>query len=269
MSIYIDGKPVSIPPIGFQNTGSICYFNSLVQCLISSSFFLRFVLEKDKESQERNEIFTSFLTNITNDQWNTNFTTQLLYYVKNFQPNQSASEYFIFLVDRLGWEKLFECQYKITTKCNDCGFTKVKDDLSYNVLVNMFTDFIETETMLERVMCDGCHLKTNFTEKRKIYAVSDMIVLSLNKYFHKHLIPYPKTFKLGDYRFRLAGSLEHFGVLGAGHYNCRVKRDDIDNENKVEKYYMMDDGKVSEIDGEIFERPLNETYMIFYERIID
>ena len=35
MSIQSD-----IPPNGFTNTGSICYFNSLMQALLSSKFFL-------------------------------------------------------------------------------------------------------------------------------------------------------------------------------------------------------------------------------------
>jgi ubiquitin C-terminal hydrolase len=275
MNISINGKPLSIPAIGFHNTGAICYFNSLVQCLLSSNFFIRFVLEieKDTESNDSNasNIFTDFFTNITLDKWNITFTTCLLQSLQNFQPNQSSSEYFILMVDSLKWDKLFECQYKLKTTCNECGFVKEREDISYNVLINhSFDEFIQTASSLENVLCDGCHKRTTLSEQRKISAVSDMIVVCLNKYFTKHVIAYPKMFSLGTFKFRLKGSVEHFGMLGAGHYTCRTERkeneDNTTNDN-VYKHYLIDDTRVVPISEEVFEKPMAETYMIFYERV--
>ena len=269
----INGKDVTIPAIGFHNSGAICYFNSLIQCLLSSPFFLRFTFEneidKNNENNENNEnknnenkkekSFTAFFMNIIADQWNMLFTTSLLQSLRNFQPNQSSSEYFILMIDSLGWEKLFECQYKLTTRCNECGFVKEKVDVSYNVLVNQFDDFVQTATSLENVMCDGCKQKTTLIEQRKISAVSDMIVISLNKYFMKNIIPYPIQFTLGTFTFRLKGSIEHFGILGGGHYTCRVERGD--------GHYIIDDSRVASIDKDTFYRPMPETYMVFYDRV--
>lgn len=276
----INGKTVTIPAIGFHNSGAICYFNSLIQCLLSSPFFLRFTFENEnnennennhnnenhnnekheiESKKNKNKPFTAFFMNILSDQWNMLFTTGLLQQLRNFQPNQSSSEYFILMIDSLGWEKLFECQYKLTTRCNECGFTKEKVDVSYNVLVNQFDEFVQTATSLENVMCDGCKKKTTLIEQRKINAVSNMIVISLNKYFMKNIIPYPIQFTLGDFTFRLKGSIEHFGILGGGHYTCRVERQD--------GYYGIDDSRVISIDKETFERPMAETYMVFYDRV--
>ena len=275
----INGKDVTIPAIGFHNSGAICYFNSLIQCLLSSPFFLRFTFVNENETKnenneakneknennEKNETknkekpFTAFFMNILSDQWNMLFTTSLLQQLRNFQPNQSSSEYFILMIDSLGWEKLFECQYKLTTRCNECGFTKEKIDVSYNVLVNQFDDFVQTASSLENVLCDGCKKKTTLTEQRKISAVSDMIVISLNKYFMKNIIPYPIQFTLGAFTFRLKGSIEHFGILGGGHYICRVERQD--------GYYIIDDSRIVSIDKDTFERPMPETYMVFYDRV--
>ena len=41
--VTIQDKILEIPPIGFNNTGAICYFNSLIQCLLSSKNFLIFI----------------------------------------------------------------------------------------------------------------------------------------------------------------------------------------------------------------------------------
>jgi ubiquitin C-terminal hydrolase len=264
-NMKINGKEVIIPAIVFHNSGAICYFNSLIQCLLSSPFFLRFTFETENKTDsiknEHEKPFTAFFMNILSDQWNMLFTTSLLQHLRNFQPNQSSSEYFILMADSLGWEKLFECQYKLTTRCNECGFTKEKIDVSYNVLVNQFDEFVQTASSLENVVCDGCKNRTTLTEQRKISAVSDMIVISLNKYFMKNIIPYPIQFTLGAFTFRLKGSIEHFGILGGGHYTCRVERQD--------GYYGIDDSRVVSIDKETFEKPMSETYMVFYDRVLN
>ena len=122
ISTIEDLQKTVIPPIGFQNTGAICYFNSLMQCLLSSPYFIRFVIDK------RHPLFLEFCNDILNDKWNVIFTTKLLHSLQNFQPNQSSSEYFVLMVDSLSLEKLFECQYKITTVCKECNHAKEKID---------------------------------------------------------------------------------------------------------------------------------------------
>ena len=118
---------------------------------------------------------------------------------------------------------------------------------------------MQTATSLENVMCDGCKQKTTLIEQRKISAVSDMIVISLNKYFMKNIIPYPIQFTLGTFTFRLKVAIEHFGILGGGHYTCRVERGD--------GHYIIDDSRVASIDKDTFYRPMPETYMVFYDRV--
>lgn len=246
-------KELIIPTIGFQNTGSICYFNSLIQCLLSSEHFIRFV--------SNHPLFNDFFRHIMEDQWNATFTTSLLHSIGNFQPNQSSSEYFLYLLDYLKWEDLFECKHVIQTVCMACQHKKEKQDVSYNPFIeSSFSEFIQYECTLENVLCDGCKQKTNFSKKQVLHKISNLIVLSLNKYFMKKLIEYPSVIQVGNnVKYRLIGTIEHLGVLGGGHYIARVRRGD--------EFYIVDDMRVTQINEETFTKCVAETYMIFYERM--
>ena len=84
-----------IPPLGFMNTASICYFNSLIQSLLSCSSFLSFICKDQQDS-----IFYLFFKFIVFEQkWDPYFTTKLLHSMNTFEPNQSSSEYFLKLCD--------------------------------------------------------------------------------------------------------------------------------------------------------------------------
>jgi ubiquitin C-terminal hydrolase len=253
----------TIPPLGFQNTGAICYFNSLMQCLLSSSQFIKFIVT-DKQHPD----FIQFFANIFKRQsWDPLFTTHLLHRIGNgnFLPNQSSSEYFLLFMDTLRWDHLFECRYQITKDCQGCSHHKESTDVSYNVLINDTVDeFIKTDAVLDGLLCDGCKVKTTYHQRQMIYSVSPIIVLSFNKYFGKKQIDYPPQLEIGSLTYRLIGTIEHTGGLYDGHYTARVRR--VNGED-VESYYKMDDASVLPITKETFEHAVPETYMVFYERV--
>lgn len=250
--ITIDNNVLVIPPLGFNNTGAICYFNSLLQCLLSSKNFLRFIL-----FEKPIPIFTEFFKNIINDKWDTVFTTRVLQNYNIMASNQSSSEYFIFLVDFLKLEDIFECQYKLVSECKGCGFKKELKDITYNILVdNDFSEFFNYREELHGVLCDNCKAKCNMDRRRIIHSLPAIIAISFNKYFGKKEVSYPTRFKISDIEYKLIGSIEHYGVLGAGHYISRFHRND---EN-----YLGDDSRVYGIPS---ISPTNDTYMVFYERI--
>ena len=251
-NIIIENKELEIPPLGFQNTGAICYFNALIQCLLSSKNFLRFIIHDNQ-----NPIFLDFFKAIIEDKWNILFTTKLLHECDMIRPNQSSSEYFIFLIDFLKFEPIFECLHTLTIVCKNCGHTKEKEDRSYNVLVNQsIQEFFECSEEIENFNCENCKTKTTITQKKVITALPPVIVFSLNKYFGKHLLDYPKFFKYQDTAYILVGTVEHSGMLGGGHYVSRIFRDN--------KYYNANDQYVASI-AELV--PVADTYMLFYERI--
>lgn len=250
--LTIDDKLLEIPPIGFHNTGSICYFNSLIQCLLSSKNFLDFILN-DKEDP----MFTEFLKSIVNDSWDMVFTTRVLQKHNIVQGNQSSSEYFILLIDLLKLENIFECHHIIRSTCKNCGHQKEIKDISYCTLINEdVREFFKYDDTVDNVNCDNCKVKSSQLRTRLINGIPPIIVFSFNKYFGKKMINYPPYFSNKDVEYRLIGTVEHFGVLGAGHYISRINRNG--------KYYIANDSRVSEIPD---MNPLSETYMTFYERV--
>ena len=251
--IILDNNVLTIPPLGFNNTGAICYFNSLVQCLLSSKNFLRYILY-----EKPIPIFNEFLKHIVNDQWDMIFTTRVLQNYQIMASNQSSSEYFLFLVDLLKLEEIFECQYKLISVCENCGFRKESKDITYNILVdNDFTEFFNYNEKLDGVMCDSCKTKSDVKRKRVVSSLPPIIAISFNKYFGKKEISYPSSFKIEGVEYRLIGTIEHYGVLGAGHYISRFFRND--------QYYLGDDSRVFNIQS---ISPTSDTYMVFYERIV-
>lgn len=250
--IIIQDKELQIPPIGFNNTGAICYFNSLAQCLLSSKNFLDFILN-DKEEP----MFTEFLTNIINDSWDMVFTTRLLQKNNIVNRNQSSSEYFIFLVDLLKLENIFECHHIIYSTCKNCGHQKETKDISYCTLINKdIREFFKYNENVDDVNCDNCKVKSSQHRSRLINGIPPIVVFSFNKYFEKKLISYPPFFSNSDIEYRLIGTVEHYGVLGSGHYIARINRNG--------KYYIADDSRILEIQD---MNPTPQTYMAFYERV--
>jgi ubiquitin C-terminal hydrolase len=90
--------------------------------------------------------------------------------------------------------------------------------------------------------------------KKMISRIPPIIGISFNKYFGKKQIPYPLAIKSPDFEYRLIGTIEHFGVLGSGHYISRFMRNG--------ECYLADDATTKQI-SEL--NPVAETYMIFYE----
>lgn len=250
--IFIEGKKLEIPPLGFNNTGAICYFNSLIQCLLSSKNFLDFILNDNEDP-----MFKEFLINIVNDSWDMVFTTRLLQKHNIIQGNQSSSEYFIFLIDLLKLENIFECHHIIESTCKNCGFQNEIKDISYCTLINEdIREFFKYDDVVNNVNCDNCKVKSDKMRRRLIRGMPPIIVFTFNKYFGKKLINYPPYFNNSEVEYKLIGTVEHFGVLGAGHYIARVNRND--------KYYIANDSKFNEISD---INPISETYMAFYERV--
>ncbi len=250
--VDVDGRALIIPCMGFQNTGSICYFNALMQCLLSSPTFLKFVAQKSQ-----NEFFLEFFRGILDGKWDTIFTTRLLQLHNMVLPNQSSSEYFVRLVDLLQLEPIFETTHKLVKTCVRCGYTRRTTDKTFNPFINnTFLEFFKTEEILNSVLCDGCKTKQDVSQSRTIEGIPPVLVFSLNKYAVKRDIHYPKMFRIDNTFYKLFGTVEHHGVLGAGHYVARCVR----NNQTI----LADDTRVTPI-GDI--EPTDNTYMVFYERV--
>ena len=231
-----------IPAMGFINSGAICYFNSLLQCLFSSRSLVGHLREANTPHAD---LFRRFLENIANDQWDRAFTTMLLQTLGIFQPNQSSSEYFLNVMDRLQWDSVFQARYHITSQCEKCGHQSESNDITFNPLIDhSFNELGETSDLVVDVKCDGCSEKTSRKRSRRLKESPVVWAISLNKYLEKRSILYPPEFQVNEHTYRLVGLIDHFGVLGGGHYVSRVKRDT--------QHIVIDDERVHPITEEIF-----------------
>jgi ubiquitin C-terminal hydrolase len=250
-----ESNKLIIPPYGFKNTGAICYFNALVQCLLSSRKFLNFIVDHTNKYN----LFQEFLYNISQDRWDVLFTTRLLYLCDMVNSNQSSSEYFIKLIDLLKLEPLFEAKYNDHILCTNCNHSVNKQDISYNMLVNDdFSEFFEFSEEIEQFNCEHCKEKTKIVKRKTLSGLSDITAICLNKYFGKKMLYYPQEFLFLNNRYRLIGTVEHIGTLNGGHYISRFRRNG--------KCYLADDFNVMPTNEE--EIPaVSETYIIFYEKV--
>lgn len=242
--------------IGFKNTGGICYFNSLIQCLFGSSSFLK--NKRIGETSDSDPVLSKFFLDLYHHRlWDDLFTTRMLQHMGNIQPNQSSSEYFMALIDFLKITDIFECEFDIRRCCTICGHSSRITDKSNIILIeNNFEEFFKYTEKIDNVLCDGCKTRTQYDQERNLSSISNNIVINLNKYFTKKNINYPEKIIINGYNYLLIGTIEHYGEgLNGGHYVARVIRGD--------KKFLIDDANVVEIGNLI---PTDNTYMIFYQK---
>lgn len=270
---------------GFQNTGSICYFNALIQSLLSSKNFINFI----KENSGKNiftKMFSDFLNNENKDAM---FTTRILHEIlrncKNpeiFHGQQSSSEFFIKLIDLMGIDKLFELEYCVETKCLTCENVSKKKDINifHNIFfvssTNILEDMSYSKENIDSYSCDVCtkddkKIRTKAQIERFLIKIPDIIcIIFINKYSGR-IVPLNYCNKFGvtkieeneekeqEVIYSLFSTVEHMGSLNGGHYFARVKRN---LNNLEENYFLANDISINKIDKIDIS---NISYIIFYE----
>jgi ubiquitin C-terminal hydrolase len=180
----------TIPPIGFTNSGSICYFSALIQCLLSSTFFVRYVKEECKGDLLFDNFFEELQRRGKFDEY---FTTRLLETMPGGKlPNQSSSEYLLLLIERMHMDALFQYAHLVRNTCISCGnISESTDKATLLLLTNNMLEFFEHSETIEGVSCDRCHNKDGIKQDRFLRSIPPVIVVSLNKYFEKTQFYYP------------------------------------------------------------------------------
>ena len=243
----------TIPSLGFVNTNSICYFNALVQSLLSSKNFVHHIC---KEKVDPFYLFFRFIA--SENKWDPYFTSKVLHAMNSFEANQSSNEYFLKLCEFAKLDDLFSTKTKTTTVCSECNKeSSIIDTSVFIVIDNDMSEFCESRREVDDFKCDSCNKKVKATITSRIHEISPIMVFSFNKYFSKKSIPYSNGFIVdGDKEYRLVSTIEHQGVLQAGHYFCRTVRNG--------EMLNINDMAVSKIDN---LDPSDNTYMVFYERV--
>ena len=230
----------SLKPFGLNNTGVICYFNSMLQCFLSCTSVIE-LFHKDKKLQSNNLLCASIWNMIKKSKrdfdisclgpalWQ-QFTSQTI----NFGHGQEdAHEGFIRFLECINYpalEQLFQIRYKSYRVCLGCN---VKKELQSDT--NVYVDFDRSHianndinlnrriTLMDTncAKCD-CQIKKYDT----LCMVSEVIIFLLKKYDSKWVLDLPKEFSINGIDSRMTYKLiavsEHSGTTSGGHYwaNC-------------------------------------------------
>lgn len=242
--------------MGFHNTHAICYFNALIQSLLSCEQWVEWALCKRLEPNMK--LLDQFFTFIESSQWDTLFPLRLLQSMQKVASNQSSSEYFLHLLDAFpAMEKLFTCTFEFQQQCRACGHQTTRRDISSNPLISTsLQELFDFNEEIADLLCSHCNTRQTHMVHRSLMNSPRILAVSLNKYMHKRSVACPLEFQSESFTYRLKACIDHRGVLGAGHYVARVSR--------MDRAVLADDLKMMELPAMDAQAP--DIYMMFYER---
>lgn len=261
-------EPIFLPkPAGLYNTGSICYFNSLLQVLASCTALHHW---KSKSKNKLEDAFEEFITNSTtfDPMTSTNLLNALRKQVPSFGNGQeSASEALTLLlnaIDNNVLNNMFTHRFKYTIKCMSCFHTTeiIKD---HSVLFEIFhttevneINMLNHKTILSDYKCEKCN-KLGAVKNAKLTMLPEIIICLFNVYYTKVIHPFPDVLEFPGLdkplKYGIVGQIEHSGSLNGGHYWARALRDS--------GVYLFNDNSYSTSKIE----PTASTYIIVYHVI--
>ena len=281
---------VSIEPFGLINTGNTCYYNSLIQSLISCSSFRNTIINIVNNKQIQllrylklliNEIYKLNDINLNNIQITTiyqlinqhvscilqSITIQINSNIKhcNFgNGNQEcSSETFIRLIELLNSNNisvLFNNKQKITKVCPKCSNESIEYSVSpiFNIFLiksskKEFENGIINQTLpLIGYKCNKCSTSIDLVQYSLIVA-PEIFVIHTNKCQY-----YPTKLNIDKIEYLLVSVVNHTGNNYGGHYTTDSLR------QKNTKYYNFNDNSFNSININN-NNPL--AFLLFYQQI--
>jgi ubiquitin C-terminal hydrolase len=294
----LNKKELEVPTIGFINNGNICYFNSLLQCIINCKYIMFYLINELQPKNKLQEYFKSKFINFTKlynneleeqfEKETSIFSYELLkillekYKHININEQQSSSEFFLYLIEELGIEHFFKIRHKVNIHCGNCKNISSKIDECYHF--EMFygdqenesvdiDNFMYSVNVLQDYKCDNCKTISKSLYEKQALNISKYFVMILNKYFNKILIDYPNTFEITVKKIienknnenitPVSTVWENIGQIEhIGHLNSGHY---IALCKRFNSIFFFDDMNVQMQNGnKLF--PTKNTYIVFYEK---
>lgn len=271
-------------PNGLVNTGSICYFNSLVQSILSCHALVDYF--KHASVENRNPLWLTVHKFITTG---SNSVVEIINELKNTTTGfgngqEDAGEGFHLLLDRMKdkeFDNIIMHRYDNDIWCSKCNSTSpISDPPSFPIVVpanwkDYIYEFVDDEkteytcalnqylrhhvTRLDMTTkCGVCNIKGNcIAVTQLVYAPPVMIITKGGK-FPLEFPPLLKFPNLGGHplQMKLVALIEHTGTAAGGHY--------ITNGIRNGKIYSMNDSNIS--DGTLVSTP--SSYIGFYHVVL-
>lgn len=261
-------EPIFLPkPAGLYNTGSICYFNSLLQVLASCTSLHHW---KSRSVTNLEDEFEKFIVNSSN--FDPMASTILLNALRKQVPNfgkgqESASEALTLLlntIDNVTLNNMFIHRFKYNIKCLSCFHTTelVKD---HSILFELFhiseineDNMLNYKTIVSDYKCEKCN-NLGAVKHARLTMLPEIIICLFNVYYTKSIHNFPEFLEFPSFnkslKYKVIGQIEHSGSLNGGHYWARALRNSgiyLFNDNS---YY------ISKIE------PTANTYIVIYHLI--
>ena len=277
-------------PVGFHNTGTICWLNSILQAMVSSSDLCSTI--KNIDQTNASDLLLQLIDLIKKIDEHVDIQKksidilQTISHTNLIHGQQASDEGFIILLDLINNKEicnLFTHIYEIKLICKQTNKILSKER-SINNIFYMFDERILEETNLTTCILGYTHNLEDYTPQEhmsyhkkhykykrvyKLRRIPEIVIICLNRYrttgkgniiARNNKIKLPQTFNIPDIDnkamvYDKIAEIDHLGSLNSGHYICRAKRN-----NKI---YLFNDIRCTEYRLET----LPSTFLTFYQRL--
>lgn len=263
-------------PVGFVNTGSLCYLNSMIQSLLSCAPLNEFLLANEKKYRT-NKLLNTYINILKKVKCLEGITTciddnvELLRNILEYQQSshfgfsqEDASECFLLFLDSVNdknIEKFFYHKYKCNIVCLNCNDNQqIQQDTSCQFSPNQSdVDLIKflsfNSSKLEGYTCTKCQTTNDIYKSNILIEIPPIVIITINKFTQKFNTNYPEVLSFNAKNklvYKLASCIEHYGNMFSGHYICKSKRNS--------GVYLFNDASFSLSNLDIN----NNTYILVY-----
>lgn len=271
---------------GFQNTGSICYFNSLLQGLLSCTSINKYFLEMTEPQNRLQRVYKQMITTLHNgnnnevvQKWSStvwNVFTSLCPKGFNFGRGQEdASEGLTLLLQTMnapGVDYRMFHRYENRIACKDCKkvVSKTNDE---SLLCEIHLDDIKkydgkiesfirghSPIMDNNYKCPNCKSRGNKIQKKILAMVPEVFIVHYKKFDKKWNAETPASIAINNGEknmiYKLVSQTMHSGNRSGGHYWALATR--------KTGCFNLNDVSVRQITEKNLAQSSNQSYLLWY-----